>query len=61
MPPPHVEWDGKDENGLPVADGTYTYKLVVKDHEGRVLTSSTRKVQISTGGPQGQVPVQTQP
>ena len=57
LPPPHVQWDGKDETGLPVADGTYTYHLVVKDKAGRVLTSSTRKVEISTGGPQGEVPV----
>jgi len=61
LPPPHVEWDGKDEAGMPVADGTYTYRLVVNDKDGRVLTSATRKVRISTGGPQGDVPVQTQP
>ena len=34
---------------------------LIADKDGRILTSSTRKVRISTGGPQGEVPVQTQP
>jgi len=59
LPPPHIQWDGKDETGLPVADGVYTYHLVVKDKEGRVLMGPTRKVEIATGGPQGDVPVTT--
>src|SRR5206468_4055083 len=59
LPPPHVQWDGKDETGMPVADGLYTYRLVVKDKQGRILTSSTRRVEVSTGGPQGDVPVMT--
>jgi hypothetical protein len=61
MPPAHVLWDGKDETGLPVADGVYTYHLTVKDRDGRLLNASTRKVEISTGGPQVTVPVQTNP
>jgi flagellar hook capping protein FlgD len=61
QPPAHVLWDGKDETGLPVADGVYTYRLTVKDSEGRELNASTRKVEISTGGPQVTVPVQTNP
>ncbi|HEY2956500.1 MAG TPA: PorV/PorQ family protein [Candidatus Eisenbacteria bacterium] len=61
LPPAHVLWDGKDETGLPVADGVYTYRLTVKDKEGRVLNASTRKVEISTGGPQVTVPIQTNP
>jgi len=61
MPPAHVLWDGKDETGLPVADGVYTYRLTVKDTDGRLLNASTRKVEISTGGPQVTVPVQTNP
>jgi hypothetical protein len=31
----------------------------VKDTDGRLLNASTRKVEISTGGPQVTVPVQT--
>ena len=61
LPPAHVLWDGKDETGLPVADGVYTYRLTVKDSDGRLLNASTRKVEISTGGPQVTVPVQTNP
>jgi hypothetical protein len=56
-PPAHLLWDGKDETGLPLADGDYNYTLTVKDMEGHVIDSRTRMVQISTGGPQGQVPV----
>jgi hypothetical protein len=61
LPPAHVLWDGKDETGLPVADGVYTYRLTVKDADGRMLNAGTRKVEISTGGPQVTVPVQTNP
>jgi flagellar hook assembly protein FlgD len=56
-----VLWDGKDETGLPVADGVYTYRLTVKDEAGRVIQAGTRKVEISTGGPSVTVPVQTNP
>ena len=55
--PAHLLWDGKDETGLPLPDGDYRYTLTVRDAEGRVIDSSTRIVQISTGGPQGAVPV----
>jgi hypothetical protein len=57
VPPPHLLWDGKDETGLPVADGTYRYRLVVHDAEGRTIQSPERTVQITTTGPQGTVPV----
>ena len=56
-PPAHLLWDGKDETGLPLPDGEYHYTLTVKDMEGHVIDSRTRIVQISTGGPQGEVPV----
>jgi hypothetical protein len=61
LPPPHIQWDGKDESGLPVADGTYSYRLVVRDTNGRMLDSPARRVTIATGGPQGDVPVITNP
>ena len=61
LPPSHVQWDGKNESGLPVADGYYSYTLEVKDKVGRVLTGTTRKVEISTTGPQGAVPIVTNP
>ncbi len=56
-PPAHVEWDGKDETGLPLADGSYRYRLVVRDRDGRSVESPLRAVEISTGGPVVQVPV----
>lgn len=56
-PPAHLLWDGKDETGLPVPDGVYRYRLVVHDEDGRTIESPERKVEISTGGPQGTVPV----
>ncbi|HYV50287.1 MAG TPA: PorV/PorQ family protein [Dongiaceae bacterium] len=58
-PPAHVMWDGKDENGLALPDGSYTYELTVKDDEGRTITGRSRKVEITTSGPQGDVPVAT--
>lgn len=57
QPPAHVQWDGKDESGLPVADGIYRYRLQVKDKEGREVAASVKQITISTSGPQGQVPV----
>jgi len=56
-PPAHVMWDGKDESGLPLPDGDYHYVLLVKDGEGRELEGRDRIVQITTGGPEGSVPV----
>ncbi len=55
--PAHIQWDGKDESGMPLADGSYRYQLVVKDREGRRIAGPVRQVEISTAGPQGQVPV----
>jgi len=57
QPPAHVQWDGKDESGMPVADGIYRYRLQVKDREGREVTASAKQLTISTTGPQGEVPV----
>lgn len=59
--PAHIQWDGKDEAGLPLPDGVYKYQLTVNDREGRRLVGAVRAIEISTTGPQGQVPVlQTQ-
>jgi hypothetical protein len=57
-PPAHIQWDGKDETGLPLADGIYRYRLTVKDHEGRQVDGAMRQVVISTTGPQGAVPLE---
>jgi hypothetical protein len=57
VPPAHVMWDGKDENGMTLPDGFYTYRLVVTDEEGHVIRAEGHKVEITTSGPQGGVPV----
>jgi len=56
-PPAHLLWDGKNESGMPLPDGQYRYQLVVKDANGMEIVSPTHMVEISTGGPQGAVPV----
>jgi hypothetical protein len=60
VPPAHVLWDGKDETGLPLPDGIYTYRLTVHDREGRAIESRELTVEIFTGGPEGEVPVEIQ-
>jgi len=42
---------------LPLADGTYHYRLTVKDKEGRTVIAANRAIEISTTGPEGKVPV----
>jgi hypothetical protein len=58
-PPAHLLWDGKDETGLPLPDGSYRYQLVVHDADGRVLSATSHAVEISTTGPRGSVPLVT--
>jgi hypothetical protein len=57
QPPSHVQWDGKDETGLPLPDGTYHYRLTVKDKDGRSVIAANHVLEISTTGPEGKVPV----
>jgi opacity protein-like surface antigen len=57
LPPAHVMWDGKNEAGMPLADGIYTYQLVVTDTDGRTTLGRKRTVEILTSGPQGEVPI----
>ena len=57
QPPSHLQWDGKDESGLPLADGSYRYRLTVRDDAGRILEGPERAIEIFTTGPQGVVPV----
>ncbi len=56
-PPAHVMWDGKDESGLPLPDGVYSYQLMVEDWEGQKLQGPKGTVEITTAGPRGTVPV----
>jgi flagellar hook assembly protein FlgD len=57
QPPSHIQWDGKDETGMPLPDGPYRYRLVVIDKVGRVVNSPEQTVEIATNGPSGTVPV----
>ncbi len=57
-PPAHVLWDGTDESGMPLPDGSYRYRLVVHDDEGIEIDAKQREVVISTSGPQGAIPVE---
>jgi hypothetical protein len=57
-PPAHIIWDGKGETGMPLPDGKYRYRLRVTDLEGRTMEGLERKVEISTGGPQGSIGVE---
>ena len=57
VPPAHLVWDGKDETGLPLADGFYRYRLVVHDGLGAEIVSPTHAVEIATGGPQGTIEI----
>jgi flagellar hook assembly protein FlgD len=57
VPPAHVMWDGKDENGMTLPDGVYRYRMTVIDDEGRTLRTEEKTVEITTSGPQGSVPV----
>ena len=59
--PAHVMWDGKDEFGMPLADGIYRYHITVIDGEGREIVSRMREVEMTTTGPQGSVPVFVEP
>jgi hypothetical protein len=56
-PPAHVMWDGKDLAGMLLADGVYKYQLFVEDAEGRSIAGKEHKVEITTEGPRGSVPV----
>ena len=57
-PPSHVLWDGTDESGMPLPDGGYRYRLLVRDDDGIEIDAKEREVVISTTGPQGTIPVE---
>jgi len=58
QPPSHLEWDGKDDSGLPLPDGTYRYRMTVRDAAERHLDAPTRSVVIKSTGPEVVVPVE---
>ena len=44
-----VTWDGRDEAGKLVPDGTYTYRLLARDESGRAAKPVTGSVTVLTG------------
>jgi hypothetical protein len=40
----HVEWNGKNNQGNPVASGIYLYQMVVKDHKGNEQFFTAKKL-----------------
>jgi hypothetical protein len=54
-PPTEVVWDGRNTEGVLVADGRYSYRFEVKTADDRHLKSSGELVTIDTSGPQGVV------
>jgi len=57
VPPAHVMWDGKSAAGLTLPDGVYTYRVTVRDGEGRIIRAEEKQVEILTSGPQGGTPI----
>jgi len=35
-----LSWDGKDNNGVPVAEGSYEFRVTAKDEEGNNITAT---------------------
>jgi hypothetical protein len=57
-PPSHLMWDGKNASGLPLPDGSYQYKLVVRDLGGMEMVGGSRTIGIDTKAREITVPVQ---
>lgn len=57
QPPADVTWDGKDAVGRPLPDGSYTYRLQVRENGGTSLEARPGVVEISSGGPRGGIEV----
>jgi len=57
-PPALVLWDGTDESGMPLPDGSYRYRFSVTDDEGVEISAKEQSVEISTSGPSGKIPVE---
>jgi flagellar basal-body rod modification protein FlgD len=44
-----VTWDGRDANGMPVADGAYTFTVMAMDNDGSVVSSTSYTTGLVTG------------
>lgn len=46
--PPDFSWDGRDEDGDVVEDGTYTYELIGRDRPGNRTTETVEDIRVAT-------------
>jgi hypothetical protein len=59
-PPVRMTWDGLDDDGRLVADGNYSYTIVVVDQRNRPLSFSGSLTHIRTSGPAGKLEIRPQ-
>ncbi|MBM3332473.1 hypothetical protein FJY68_11610 [candidate division WOR-3 bacterium] len=59
-PPARMTWDGLDDDGRLVADGSYSYSIVVVDVRNRPLSFSAPLTRIRTSGPTGKLEIRPQ-
>lgn len=52
-PPNQVVWNGKDDRGLPAADGNFSAQLAVTDANGKTTKSNLASVRIQSAVPLG--------
>jgi hypothetical protein len=52
-PPNQVVWNGKDDRGLPAADGNFSIQLAVTDANGKTTKSNVDSVKIQSAVPLG--------
>jgi hypothetical protein len=57
VPPLRMTWDGLDDAGRLVSDGSYLYEIVVVDMRNRSLQFSGRLTDIHTRGPKGKLEI----
>jgi hypothetical protein len=57
-PPSHLMWDGKTATGTPLPDGSYDYRLVVRDLGGLETVGESGTIGIDTRAREIRVPVQ---
>lgn len=53
-PPNQVVWNGKDDRGLPAADGNFFVQLLITDVNGKVTKSNVDVVKIQSAVPLGE-------
>lgn len=54
-PPLRLSWDGLDDVGRRVADGRYSYEIIIVDKNGDRITNSDFLSEVMTLGPKGEI------